>query len=701
MARGGSKLPIRKHNMTSSDLRLAPPTRGSSHGYAHGEPAIAGDSRRQTVFGHIFEGHGPYRGRPKQPASESDVGVGIGNESNDYAAAASQTNRRYGQVVRSLLLPKNISTPAAVQAFRGQGTMSLSDLPDEALLVILNKLDTREALRCSVLSRRWRRVPGMLPNIELDVDSFTPDHDDGFTSTLSDDARNSYAMVSAVQSLLSHESRHDIRRLDLSFFSRDESVGIIHAIDDAMARGRRILKMCFDVVSEKCYLECPDRDRVKQGKRLLYCFDAYPHVFAGLTSLHLECITVQGPCFSNVITACEKLSYLSLVYCDFGEETPLTIHHEHLRVVKLEFCTCDTVELEVPDLLKLMMSVWSWSPRRYPFVFGHAPRLQRLELAHAGLIDSKMLQLSKLLDNCTSLRELWLNFEREKIWILPETPTRLAPLLNNLTFVGVHRIHPNSGITWTLFLLEAAPLLKMLSIKVTDHQCKPIEGELLKRTLCEKNNIYWEPSDFKHYSLTMLIFYGFQPGKKCMEYIRQVIKRAVNLEDILLHDDRCEATREATTRPPPLLAAAGLLASSAQADRGPAQGGDGNDHQIRTAPIESCGAAAGDGDGDGSGDGDGRGEQRRAGMRPMAAGMATAVVESADPAAARRWTVLQAACPTSGAGVCGAPTLVVALWRQQAVVVRRTARSGSRFRSDASLVRSGVAWSPVVVIFDM
>ncbi|EEE61211.1 hypothetical protein OsJ_15233 [Oryza sativa Japonica Group] len=530
--------------------------------------------------------------RPKQPASESDVGVGIGNESNDYAAAASQTNRRYGQ------------------AFRGQGTMSLSDLPDEALLVILNKLDTREALRCSVLSRRWRRVPGMLPNIELDVDSFTPDHDDGFTSTLSDDARNSYAMVSAVQSLLSHESRHDIRRLDLSFFSRDESVGIIHAIDDAMARGRRILKMCFDVVSEKCYLECPDRDRVKQGKRLLYCFDAYPHVFAGLTSLHLECITVQGPCFSNVITACEKLSYLSLVYCDFGEETPLTIHHEHLRVVKLEFCTCDTVELEVPDLLKLMMSVWSWSPRRYPFVFGHAPRLQRLELAHAGLIDSKMLQLSKLLDNCTSLRELWLNFEREKIWILPETPTRLAPLLNNLTFVGVHRIHPNSGITWTLFLLEAAPLLKMLSIKVTDHQCKPIEGELLKRTLCEKNNIYWEPSDFKHYSLTMLIFYGFQPGKKCMEYIRQVIKRAVNLEDILLHDDRCEATREATTRPPPLLAAAGLLASSAQADRGPAQGGDGNDHQIRTAPIESCGAAAGDGDGDGSGDGDGRGEQR-------------------------------------------------------------------------------------------
>nr|XP_025880742.1 putative F-box/FBD/LRR-repeat protein At5g22610 [Oryza sativa Japonica Group] len=242
--------------------------------------------------------------------------------------------------------------------------MSLSDLPDEALLVILNKLDTREAVRCSVLSRRWRRVPGMLPNIELDVDSFTPDHDDGFTSTLSDAARNNYAMVSAVQSLLSHESRHDIRRLDLSFFSRDESVGIIHAIDDAMARGRRILDLRFDVLSEKSYMECPDSDRVKQGRRLLHCFDRYPRVFAGLTSLHLECVTVQGPRFSDVITACEKLIDLSLVRCNFGKETALTIQHEQLSMINLEFCTCDTVELEwLPKLSELSIYGFSQRPR--------------------------------------------------------------------------------------------------------------------------------------------------------------------------------------------------------------------------------------------------------------------------------------------------------------------------------------------------
>lgn len=120
-------------------------------------------------------------------------------------------------------------------------TTLLSDLPDDVLLLILDKLDTRDAVRCSLLSRRWSRVPGMLANIELDVDSFAPDpdddHDDGFTSTLSESARSNHAMVRAVQSILAaHESRHAIRRLGLSFFSRDESVGIVRAVDDAMAR---------------------------------------------------------------------------------------------------------------------------------------------------------------------------------------------------------------------------------------------------------------------------------------------------------------------------------------------------------------------------------------------------------------------------------------------------------------------------------
>uniref|UniRef100_A0A0D3FX75 F-box domain-containing protein n=1 Tax=Oryza barthii TaxID=65489 RepID=A0A0D3FX75_9ORYZ len=403
--------------------------------------------------------------------------------------------------------------------------MDLSNLPDNVLLDILDKLDTREAVRCSVLSRRWRRVPGMLPNIKLDVDSSFEHDDDGFTSTLSDAARNNYAMVGAVQSLLSRESRHDIRRLDLSFFSREVSVGIIHAIDDT-----------------KSFLERPHKARVKQGRRLLHCFDAYPRVFVSLTRLHLEFVTVHGTRFSDLIAACEQLIKLCLVYCDFGKEMTLTIRHEQLSTIDLEFCACYTIELEwLPKLAELSIAVWSWTSHEYPLVVGHAPRLRLLDLSHAGMVNSKILRLSKLLDNTTSLQELWLNFETEKVWIQPETPKHLAAFMRNLTLVDVHRIHPNCGINWTLFLLEAAPLLKILSISVTDHLCVPVEEELIKRfVICKKSNINWEPSDFKHSNLSKLTIHGFQPNNIFMGYIRRVMKAAMNLEEILLHDDWCE-----------------------------------------------------------------------------------------------------------------------------------------------------------------
>nr|CAH67477.1 H0805A05.7 [Oryza sativa] len=384
--------------------------------------------------------------------------------------------------------------------------MDLSNLPDNVLLDILDKLDTREAVRCSVLSRRWRRVPGMLPNIKLDVDSSFEHDDDGFTSTLSDAARNNYAMVGAVQSLLSRESRHDIRRLDLSFFSREESVGIIHAIDDT------VRSLVGEVVlGTPAQGQGQAREAPSALLRRLPARVRRPHP------------TAPGVCHG-------------------ARASLLRLDRRLFSTIDLEFCACYTIELEwLPKLAELSIAVWPWTSHEYPLVVGHAPRLRLLDLSHAGMVNSKVLRLSKLLDNTTSLQELWLNFETEKVWIQPETPKHLAPFMRNLTLVDVHRIHPNCGINWTLFLLEAAPLLKILSISVTDHLCVPVEEELIKRfVICKKSNINWEPSDFKHSNLSKLTIHGFQPNNIFMGYIRRVMKAAMNLEEILLHDDWCE-----------------------------------------------------------------------------------------------------------------------------------------------------------------
>ncbi|KAL6838905.1 hypothetical protein ACP4OV_031341 [Aristida adscensionis] len=58
----------------------------------------------------------------------------------------------------------------------------LSQLPDEVLISILDKVEAlRDAVRTTVLSKRWRHLISSLSTIILDVSDFEPEDD---TSTL-------------------------------------------------------------------------------------------------------------------------------------------------------------------------------------------------------------------------------------------------------------------------------------------------------------------------------------------------------------------------------------------------------------------------------------------------------------------------------------------------------------------------------------
>lgn len=51
-------------------------------------------------------------------------------------------------------------------------------------------------------------------------------------------------------------------------------------------------------------------------------------------------------------------------------------------------------------------------------------------------------------------------------WFQMERPEQLAPRLKNLRVLKLGNINEECGVTWTLFLLEAASLLEKLHIKV-------------------------------------------------------------------------------------------------------------------------------------------------------------------------------------------------------------------------------------------
>ena len=53
-----------------------------------------------------------------------------------------------------------------------------------------------------------------------------------------------------------------------------------------------------------------------------------------------------------------------------------------------------------------------------------------------------------------------------QIWIQPESLKRAGPSLQNLQFLCLRRIHEECDLDWTLFVLEAAPLLKKMHVQV-------------------------------------------------------------------------------------------------------------------------------------------------------------------------------------------------------------------------------------------
>ncbi|CAN6249124.1 unnamed protein product, partial [Urochloa humidicola] len=100
----------------------------------------------------------------------------------------------------------------------------LGKLPDDVVISILKYLNLREAVRCSILSRRWRHIPNVLSDIVLDVEFFKPNNDDGFKSTVSNTAYSNMALARAAKSVLGRKSDRPISHLAVTFYLRNESM---------------------------------------------------------------------------------------------------------------------------------------------------------------------------------------------------------------------------------------------------------------------------------------------------------------------------------------------------------------------------------------------------------------------------------------------------------------------------------------------
>uniref|UniRef100_A0A453NEH2 F-box domain-containing protein n=2 Tax=Aegilops tauschii TaxID=37682 RepID=A0A453NEH2_AEGTS len=390
------------------------------------------------------------------------------------------------------------------------GDDRLSNLPEHILLTIIDRLDIREAARTSVLSGRWRHLPAMLSRLVINVWDFL----DPFNCNNDEIVRGSKAVVKVTKSILGRRdlSRNTIQFLCMTFILReDDPISIGHAVAHAMATQK--------VEIAEFTIFCDDDDLVIYGRRFMLFFDACPNAFGGLTRLNLENLRFGESDIPNVLNTCKRLNHLRLFYCDSGSCTVLKVEHAQLSELAIVNCSFERVELNsFPKLIRIIFE--GWISFEDPLSFGDV----------------------LLLDT---------------IWVQPECLTeRLAYVFHQLRFVNLSNMPEGYDLTWTLFILKAAPNLKELYMSVWDHLCEMKTDAKERKSLSysENKGAEWESSAiaFQHQSLVTLAIFGFRARDYMMNYVRRVMETAVNLKAVFLYDRlTCDKCRSILSRFPP------------------------------------------------------------------------------------------------------------------------------------------------------
>jgi hypothetical protein len=170
-------------------------------------------------------------------------------------------------------------------------------------------------------------------------------------------------------------------------------------------------KVQFNIITEKEV--CTPADLVRFGKQFNAFFVTCQDVFAGLTVLDLQNLRLGEEDLPDILATCKRLEYLRLEECDAGEGSVLRMEHDRLVELDIECGEYETLEFcHLPKLQRLTCDYFYVG--RNPLVLGFVPQLSKLSLIN-NVTSNVTLRLSQLLANASSICELHLDFQSEKV----------------------------------------------------------------------------------------------------------------------------------------------------------------------------------------------------------------------------------------------------------------------------------------------
>ncbi|TVU02199.1 hypothetical protein EJB05_52323, partial [Eragrostis curvula] len=344
-----------------------------------------------------------------------------------------------------------------------------------------------------------------------------------------------------------------IERLSLKFIlTRRDLVRRIGALVAHAVDAGAVKNVELEIVTElsRVHKDSEARTKLGYGDRFKHLLKDCPGAFRSLTKLTLQNLLFRDPAVVNdLVRGCDALEYLSVKFCGFlapgvwrlwnvdeATTTPeLLIDAPQSRLKTLVCYGCHISRVRLAQAPALVTLSCRWFYRFLPPIsLGCAPSsLKSLILHHHMLEDvDATWKLSELLINGGQVERLVFVFDNGKIWLEPERPKELRAALGSLKQLCLKNISPDCDLSWTLFVLEAAPLLETIDIHIFDHICR--------HKLCKPSNskasMARTPSspDFKHHSLKRLSVYRTFGVLKYLPFARLIMELAVNLESVTL-----------------------------------------------------------------------------------------------------------------------------------------------------------------------
>ncbi|XBI83201.1 hypothetical protein VPH35_091732 [Triticum aestivum] len=465
----------------------------------------------------------------------------------------------------------------------------LGALPDDVLRFVIRRLDTRSALATAALSKRWALLLRELPALEFKVRNVLPErYRRYFRRRIRALNRRAYIELKKDDLVLGRYERRAMRSLADSlggFLDADDGAEPgrhVHRVNleifpthnrGTLASQRSLQAIRWGVEDlEIVVLNSDGRHRAPSYsfphryldihlpnygagvklKRLkltncaphVFRLDSNPspapaHAFNALTMLVLQDMprSTRGRIYQSVIRACPALEVLHLRSCGCecdGRSFTIDAPGSRITELFLELTSHTLRMIYLRALPRLERLACMGAPLELKF--GSVPRLARLSLTHdedADAITSefvlhgvrKMHPLSRFLSGLTSLEELVLRFTGPDMWILRSLGD--MPPLSKLKRLLVADMPSSWDITWTRYILEAAPFLEIMHIHVDDDDsCTGVvTGKLIR----------WAPSPkFKRSRLGEVVVGGFEGTPRQVHFVRFLTSVCTALRDVVL-----------------------------------------------------------------------------------------------------------------------------------------------------------------------